>query len=180
MPNIIFKSRFHIRPIESSDKHLLQEGITQLTIESRRQRFFYSRKEFTENELVFFTEVDQVNHIALLCGYLEDNNTYSPAGTIRCVKKPGQPDFAELAITIVDRFHHQGLGTEMMNQLSLAAQKQGIRYLYGDFQSSNIGILKLLEKYCTIHQIPQSQFKMTRKDDGYLYFEMPLALNFPK
>ena len=177
MPDIIFNNRFHIRPIVSSDKHLLQEGITHLTIESRRQRFFYSRKEFTENELVFFTEVDQINHIALLCGYLEDNQSYSPAGTIRCVKNSERPSFAELAITIVDRFHHQGLGTEMMNQLSLAAQKHGIRYFYGDFQSSNIGMLKLLEKYCAIHQIPEKHFQITRKDDGYLYFEMPLAPN---
>ena len=180
MPDIIFKERFHIRPIESSDKHLLQEGISQLTIKSRRQRFFYSRKEFTENELAFFTEVDQVNHIALLCGYLEDDHSYSPAGTIRCVKNAKRPTYAELAVTIVDRFHHQGLGTEMMNQLSLAAQKQGIGTFYGDFQGSNTGMLKLLEKYCAIHQIPLDQFQMTRKEDGYLYFEMPLALNFPK
>ena len=51
---------FEIRAILPEDKIPLQVGLQMLSPESIRQRFFASKKEFTENELKFLTEVDQL------------------------------------------------------------------------------------------------------------------------
>jgi len=110
--------QFDIRPIEPNDKEGLQEGLTLLSNESRRQRFFSSRKEFTENELKFFTEVDQVNHIALVA--INKIPGPSPAGSVRCIRDThsGREHFAELAITIIDSFQGKGLGFILMDLLA--------------------------------------------------------------
>ena len=164
---------FKIRAILPEDKEGLKEGLALLSAESRRQRFFSSRKDFTEKELTFFTEVDQINHLALVA--INKGAGPSPAGTIRCIRDNTRPEYAELAITIVDIFQGRGLGTELMEQLAKAAQLQNIKFFYGDFHTSNIRMLKLLEKYRVKHQIPAEKFHLTHKSDGFLYFEMALA-----
>ena len=173
--NNLFKDRFEIRAITANDKEALQLGLHLLYNESRRQRFFSSRKDFTDKELEFFTEVDQKNHLALVAFYLEDDKNLTPAGTIRCVRNLKRPSYAELAITIIDRFHGQGLGYELVEQLSHAAQQEQITYFFGDFHTSNSKMLRLLEKYCAKHNISNDKFVLKRKEDGFLYFEMPLA-----
>lgn len=172
----MIKENFEIRPIQADDKEGLKLGLAMLSSESKRQRFFSSRKDFTEKELAFFTEVDQHNHIAFVALSKKTDGPH-PAGSVRCVRDllHGRPDFAELAITIVDCFQGQGLGKVLLDVLADKALKEGIRYFYGDFHASNIKILKLLEGYCVRHALPEGSFHLQRQPDGFLYFEMALA-----
>lgn len=172
----MIKETFEIRPIRPEDKDGLKRGLAMLSSESKRQRFFSSRKDFTEKELTFFTEVDQHNHIAFVA-LLKKEEAREPLGSVRCIRDllHGRPDFAELAITIVDRFQRQGLGKALLDALAEKALKEKINYLYGDFHCSNIKVLKLLEGYCVRHQLPPASFHLQRQADGFLYFEMALA-----
>lgn len=167
-------SHFLIREICPEDKVPLQMGLDMMSNESRRHRFFSSRKNFTEKELKYFTEVDQVNHLAYVA-INTDSSGPSPAGSIRSVRDLERTNFAELAVTIVDSCQGQGLGYKMLEILSDAAQKQNITHLFGDFHASNTGILKLLEKYCREKGLAPDSLKLTRVGDGFVYFEMPLA-----
>lgn len=171
---MISYSHFMIRPIEAQDKEPLQAGLLMLSNESRRHRFFSSRKNFTEKELKFFTEVDQVNHLAFVAINMDQFGP-SPAGSIRSVRDVNRPEFAELAVTIIDLYQGQGLGFKMLEVLADAAKKQNITHFFGDFQTSNTGILKLLEKYCRVNNLPKDAFKLKHVSDGFLYFEMALA-----
>jgi GNAT superfamily N-acetyltransferase len=157
------KNQFVIRAIVPGDKESLQEGLAQMTNESRRH--------FTEKELKFFTEVDQCNHIAFACLL----NDHSPVGTIRCVRNTDRPEYAEMAITIVDKYQGQGLGYLMLETLAKAAINQKITHLYGDFHTSNTNMLKLLEKYVQRSGIPSDSLRLNHKTDGFLYFEMALT-----
>ena len=165
------ESKFHIRAISKSDKEYLQKGLSQMTEESRRLRFFSTFEKLTDKQLKFFTEVDQHDHLSFVCIF----NKISPAGSIRCVRNTERPQYAELAVTVVDEFHHQGLGFALLETLADAALKEKITHLYGDIQSSNTNMLKLLDKYRFRHNIPSDSFKLIHKDDGLLYFEMALA-----
>jgi GNAT superfamily N-acetyltransferase len=171
MNSQIDPTKFMIRIIDAGDKEYLQAALTMMTNESRRLRFFSSVKKLTEKELEFFTEVDQHNHLAFV-GIYDDKY---PAGSIRCIRNLERPEYAELAITIVDEFHHHGLGYRMLEILATAAIKEKITHLYGDFHTSNVNILKLLEKYRFRHNIPSDSFLLNHKNDGFLYFEMALA-----
>lgn len=172
--NKIFNNKFLIRPITPEDKAPLQLGLAQLSSESRRQRFFSSRKDFTDKELKFFTEVDQHDHIAFVAIDTSGNQP-APAGSIRSVRDNKRPDFAEMAITVIDKYHKQGLGLALFETLAEEARLQKITHFYGDFHTSNTGMMKLLEKYCRIHNIPNEHIQLTRTSDGFLYFELPLV-----
>jgi GNAT superfamily N-acetyltransferase len=170
------KENLEIRPILPEDKDGLKRGLAQLSAESKRQRFFSSRKDFTDKELAFFTEVDQHNHIAYVAVSKEADGPH-PAGSARCVRDVmhGRPDFAELAVTIIDSFQGQGLGKALLEVLAQKAIKENIHFFYGDFNVSNNKILKLLEGYCVRHALPEGSFHLERQADGFLYFEMALA-----
>ena len=80
---------FVIRPIEPGDKELLVNGLRQLSEESIRKRFLAAKPRFTQAELRYLTEVDGVNHIALVA-VLEDDPDQLVA-VARCVRLPDRP-----------------------------------------------------------------------------------------
>jgi GNAT superfamily N-acetyltransferase len=162
---------FSIRPIRADDKDSLQLALNQMTSQSRRSRFFSGRLLLSEKELAYFTEVDQVNHIAFVA--LTDESL--PAGSIRCVRSPDRANYAELAITIIDKYHRLGLGFQMFEILATAAIAQNITYFFGDFQNSNTQMLKLLEKYKRTHHLENSQLELRHTSDGFLSFEISLT-----
>ena len=100
---------FVIRPIEPGDKELLVNGLRQLSEESIRKRFLAAKPRFTTAELRYLTEVDGVNHIALVA-VLEDDPDQLVA-VARCVRLPDRPGTAEMAIVVGDPWQGQGLGT---------------------------------------------------------------------
>ncbi len=162
---------FSIRPIRPDDKDSLQLALNQMTSQSRRSRFFSGRILLSAQELAYFTEVDQVNHIA----FVAITNELLPAGSIRCVRSPDRANYAELAITIVDKYHHLGLGFRMFQILATAAIAQNINYFFGDFQNSNTQMLKLLEKYNRSHLQEKGQLVVRHTSDGFLSFEISLT-----
>jgi acyl-CoA reductase-like NAD-dependent aldehyde dehydrogenase len=58
--------RVLIRPIEPGDKEKLVNGLRQLSEDSTPRRFLAAKPRFTTAELRYLTEVDGVNHIALV------------------------------------------------------------------------------------------------------------------
>ncbi len=161
---------FLIRPISPTDKIPLQVGLQMLSPESIRQRFFANKKEFTENELKFLTEVDQINHIAYVAVHKKGDEQL-PAGVIRAIKKNEDESSAEIGITIVDCYQGMGLGTKLLNTIGDQALKVGINCFYGDFHTSNNKMSKLLHKFANEHR----GLKMRHTGDGFIYFEVQLG-----
>src|SRR4051795_4010973 len=86
-------TRVHVRPIVPEDKPLLVDGLRRLSPEAAFRRFMSPKVSFSEAELRYLTEVDQVDHIALVALAAED-----PARLIavaRCVRVA--PDTADVA-----------------------------------------------------------------------------------
>ncbi|MBW9263487.1 MAG: hypothetical protein K1564_18130 [Candidatus Thiodiazotropha sp. (ex. Lucinisca nassula)] len=57
--------RIAIRLIKPNDKALLQQGFDSLSEESRQRRFMAEKRFLSQQELAYFTEVDQIDHFAL-------------------------------------------------------------------------------------------------------------------
>ena len=53
-----------LRPISSTDKARLKNGLKLVSAESRYLRFFAAISQLSEAQLRYLTEVDQVNHVA--------------------------------------------------------------------------------------------------------------------
>ncbi len=159
---------FVIRPIKSDDKKLLVEGFKSLSSETIHQRFQFGKSGLNNDELKKLTEIDHLTHLAFVTGQIKDQ-VEKPAGVIRGVKDSKRPSFLEIALTIVDEFQGLGLGLKLLNLLKEEALKLGYSHFCGELHSSNLKMLKLLQKF------NQNQnFTLTHIGDGFLSFEIPL------
>ncbi len=124
------------------DKDRLVNGLRQLSLESIRRRFLAAKPSFSRSELRYLTEVDGVNHIALVA-VLEDDPEQLVA-VARCVRLPDRPDTAEMAIVVGDPWQGQGLGRELARRLADAALTVGIRRFAATMLGDNEAARRLM------------------------------------
>ena len=133
---------FLIRPIRPSDAADLQDGLRQLSQETIQRRFLGPKPRFSPAELRYLTEVDGVNHLALVAVPYPDGHVVAVA---RAVRRPEDPVEAEWAIVVADALQRQGLGTALVRALAAAAQRQGIHRFTGTVAGENRAVLRLLQ-----------------------------------
>jgi GNAT superfamily N-acetyltransferase len=138
-------SRVLVRPIAADDKNKLARGLRQLSDESIRKRFLASKPRFTSAELRYLTEVDGVNHIALVA-VLEDDPDQLVA-VARCVRLPDRPATAEMAIVVGDPWQNQGLGRALATALADAARAVGIRRFAATMLGDNEPARRLMRTF---------------------------------
>lgn len=88
-----------------SDAPLLADGFTRLSAASRWMRFLRPEDELSPAELRYCTKVDHHDHEAL--GALDDR-TGRRAGIARYVRHAGDPQTAEIAVTVVSAWQGRG------------------------------------------------------------------------
>ena len=103
-----------IRPVRPVDAQLLADGFARLSARSRRLRFLTPKQELSPAELRYFTDVDHHDHEAL--GALNHADGRD-VGIARYLRDADDPQAAEIAVTIIDDWQGQGLGTELVAQL---------------------------------------------------------------
>jgi RimJ/RimL family protein N-acetyltransferase len=117
-------TRVLIRPITPDDKALLARGMASLSPRSARLRFLAPKSHLTLAELRYLTEVDQVDHYALVAVLADDPSTLAGGG--RWVRDGEHPDTAEVAVVVGDCYQGQGLGTVLGVALADGARALGI------------------------------------------------------
>jgi RimJ/RimL family protein N-acetyltransferase len=103
---------------------MLVRGMASLSPRSARLRFLAPKNHLTLAELRYLTEVDHVDHHALVAVLADDPTTM--AGVGRWVRDGEQPDAAEVAIVVGDCHQGQGLGTALGIALADGARALGI------------------------------------------------------
>jgi EmrB/QacA subfamily drug resistance transporter len=156
-------SKVVIRPVRSADAPLLADGFTRLSPESRRLRFLRRKDELTPAELRYFTDVDHHDHEAL--GAL-DRAGGRGVGIARYVRDTGDPQSAEIAVTIVDDWQGRGLGAELLAQLSGRARAEGIHRFTALVSADNAAMAALLRSVCA---------SPVQREYGTVEYEIPLA-----
>jgi RimJ/RimL family protein N-acetyltransferase len=134
-----------IRPIEPADKPRLEEGLRRLSNETIRKRFLAAKPRFSRSELRYLTELDGVNHIALVAVDAEDPELL--IAVARCVRLPDRPDTAEMAIVVGDPWQDQGLGRELAQRLADAAVAAGIRSFAATMLADNEAARRLMRTF---------------------------------
>jgi RimJ/RimL family protein N-acetyltransferase len=131
-----------IRPIEPGDKARLAEGLRQLSNETIRKRFLAAKPRLSSAELRYLTEVDGVNHIALVAVLATDPDVL--VAVARCVRLPDREDTAEMAIVVGDPFQGKGLGRALAAALADAALETGIRRFAATLLADNEAARRLM------------------------------------
>ncbi len=135
-----------IRPIRPDDGPRLAEGLRQLSPESRRRRFLYSKGSFSPKELDYFTHCDGVDHLALVVVEIgPDGIECQFAAVARCMRDAAHADLAEVAIAVADYWQQHGVGEVLIQALAKSAWEAGIRCWSAILFTDNIAMRKLLE-----------------------------------
>jgi GNAT superfamily N-acetyltransferase len=134
-----------LRAIRPSDREMLREEFLKLSKATVRDRFFSVKMDLTPKELTYFTEVDFNHHVALVAE-LESGATYVPAAVGRLVRKSGQPDHCEIAITVTDAMQGHGIGKIMLNHLIDCARQLGVHHMDASVMADNTRMMKLIRR----------------------------------
>jgi RimJ/RimL family protein N-acetyltransferase len=134
-------TRVLIRPIKADDKALLVRGMASLSPQSARLRFLAPKNHLSLAELRYLTEVDHVDHYALVAVLADDPSTMAAVG--RWVRDREHPDAAELAIVVGDCYQGQGLGTALGIALADGARSLGIGRFNATMLAENIAAQRL-------------------------------------
>lgn len=133
-----------IRELRASDRTLLAAGFDRLSEASRFRRFLSMKPRLTATELRYLTEIDGIDHYALVAVNADrwDGEILAVA---RFVRRPDEPTGAEAAIVVGDCAQGQGLGKLMARELADAARRRGIRRIHATIQSDNPRAHRLME-----------------------------------
>lgn len=136
--------------VTTESKALIQRGLEEMSPESRYLRFMHPVNQLSEKELEYFTNIDQVNHVAWAA--LEELPTgLHGLGIGRYVRSSANEDCAEFALAVIDKYQSMGIGSTLLATLYIMARLNGITCLSGYVLPSNLyAIDKLKEIGATV------------------------------
>jgi RimJ/RimL family protein N-acetyltransferase len=135
--------RVQIRALRPDDRDALLAAVGRASTQSLYRRFFGVKRHFTEQEIEFFTNLDFVNHVALVAVAEEGGGPAVIGGARYIVVQPGT---AEVAFAVIDQYQGQGVGAALMRHLAMLAREAGLKELIAEVLPENIAMLKVFEK----------------------------------
>ena len=136
---------FLTRPIRADDKRMLARGLANLSETTVQRRFLSPKPRFSGAELRYLTELDGVNHLALVA----ERPTQPVRGIIgvaRYVRLPEDPLAAEVAIVVADPWQGRGVGTMLADELGRRARGNGITRFTATMAADNVPAHRLMAK----------------------------------
>lgn len=135
-----------LRPIHPEDRAALAEGFARLSDQTRYQRFLAPMARLSEHQVRYLTEVDHVNHFAWVAGRRDRDGADHGLGVARYVRGSAAADTAEFAVVVADDAQGIGIGTVLLEALTVVAVDQGLTALEGLCFADNHVMLHMLER----------------------------------
>ncbi len=134
---------FSIRAIRSEDKEGMRAAFHSLSKESIYFRFFELKQELTDRDLAYLTEIDFVNHVALVAS-LGSSGDGEGVGVARYIVEPGtEPLRAEAAFAVVDEHQGRGIGTQLLYHLARVGREAGVKVFEGEVLGENLKMMEV-------------------------------------
>ena len=132
----------NVRPLDSRDRDAFSAWFGRLSDDSRRKRFLGPKPRLSARELTYLTEVDQVNHTALVA--VDDRGKL--IGEARyATSKPGD-EVADFAVTVADEWQGRGIGSRLAARVIESARANGITRLTAMTLWDNTAAIALLHR----------------------------------
>jgi RimJ/RimL family protein N-acetyltransferase len=136
-----------IRAIRSGDKGLLLTAFKELEEGTIYSRFFALKKEITEAELKWATEVDFSRTVALVCCLLESGQERIIGGGRYIATDESDPaSSAEVAFVVEEDYQGLGIASALLRHLVLLGREQGISRFEAEVLSSNRAMLRVFSR----------------------------------
>ena len=134
-------SAIRIRAIRPDDHERLHEHFRGMSEQSVYFRFMGIRRDLSPQNLKQLTELDFKNHVGL-AATLTENGRERFIGVGRYIRG-ANPSRAEVAFAILDGFQGHGIGTLLLEHLSLIADANGVTEFEADVLGENRQMLEL-------------------------------------
>lgn len=152
-----------VRPIRHDDAPRLVQAFERLSDESRYRRFLSPTDHLTTGMVEYLTSVDHLVHEALVA--LDESGAI--VGVARFIRSQDEPWTAEVAVTVVDDWQSDGVGTVLMEQLIHRARELDIARLTGDVLSENLKMHQLLRDF--------GPLQIINREAGVESFSLPIG-----
>jgi GNAT superfamily N-acetyltransferase len=158
--------------VTADDAERLAVGFESLSPESRLRRFLAPVSHLTPDQLRYFTDVDQADHVAW--GAMDARRPDGPGlGVGRWVRLREDPAVAEFSLTVVDDAQGRGLGVLLLAVLHVLAEGLGVRVLRGLVARSNQPMVEWLTR------LGAEPTPGEESDEGVVMLELPVPQNAP-
>lgn len=135
-----------LRAIRGEDEPAHLEFYNQLSPESIRLRYFYSRGVPTHQELANWTQIDYDREMALIVSAPKlDGEGYETLGVVRAVTDADNIR-AEFSVVVRDDLQGEGLGVILMQKIIQYCRDRGTLMIMGSTLPSNKGMQALARK----------------------------------
>ena len=138
---------FHLRPGLSSDGNALAAGLAAMSRESLRRRFFSAGMP-PESVVRYLLDVNYIDHFAWVA--IDADDPQSPTiGSARFIRSRSDHSEADIGVGLIDRMQGRGIGTLLLEALSVAAATAGIEHFTADVLRENRAMRQLLRRPST-------------------------------
>jgi GNAT superfamily N-acetyltransferase len=136
-----------VRSIRPDDKQRLAAAFKNLDPESIYTRFFHHKKLLSDAELKAATELDFESAVALVMTIGEgEAETIIGGGRYVVVEETGPARSAEVAFTVEEDFHRQGIARILLQHLASIAREKGLSRFVAEVLPENRSMLSVFSK----------------------------------
>jgi len=146
------------RPIKMNDETLIKDLFYSLSDNSLQRRFMSPRKDVPHKMRQNFVIIDYSEEMVILATIVKNDKEIA-VGMGHFIKEQDTHS-AEVAFTVRDDFHDQGIATELLKYLTILAKKDGLYGFTADVLIENTPMLRVFEKM---------NFDMQKKIEGGSY-----------
>lgn len=147
-------TRALIRKLQPSDREGIREGYELLSPETRNNRFLANVPHLTDEMLDHLVdEVDQIDHVALALFVVDAGNMGEPVGVARMIRYADLPTSADLAVTVIDKWHGRGVATALLDEL-VRVRPKGVTQISTTIARDNPASLAMLRRLGTTSVTP--------------------------
>lgn len=134
-----------LRLIQPTDHDLWVDFFQHLSQQTRYLRFCAAKNGVSEQEISYFTRVDQESHFAIVA-VMGEPTEERLVGVARFIRLATDPTMAEAAVTVMDDAQGHGLGFLLLLRLIAAARERGVGRFLGTLLASNDRVLHLIRE----------------------------------
>jgi acetyltransferase len=126
-------------------KEQIIHALNSMSTRTRWLRFASSGK-LTDEQLNYLTRLDGKDRVAW-CASIRKNGKETGIGLSRYIKLTDEEDVAEFAVTVVDEYQGQGIGSALFKKILESARHNNISRLRGYVLASNKPMLSLCKHF---------------------------------
>lgn len=136
--------KLFFRPVRISDEDLIKDFFYSLSDRSLQRRFMTIRKDVPHKMRQKFVAIDFSKEIVILACIVK-NNIEIIVGIGQYVKWDDR-NYADVAFAVLDDYQNRGIGTELLDYITLLAKNEGLQGFTADVLGENRSMQALFDK----------------------------------